>query len=108
MRDRVADRSEPTHRMAYQQWPLESQLLDEPGDVAHLTVVAVVRSRLPLAVTVTALIERKAVVLPPQHQADHVPRMRVQAAAMQKQNRTAPRDAPIQVMKPHPVNHDMV
>jgi hypothetical protein len=94
--------------MAYQQRLVDPKLFDETFDILYLAIMAVVGGGLPFAVAVTALIERESMVLLSEHQADHVPGVRVQAASMQKENRRTPLRAPIEVMKAHPLNDYMM
>src|SRR6266851_23338 len=62
---------------------------------------AVIRARRPFAITMPALIQRDAAVAMAQHQADHVPGMGVEAAAMEEEDRSpGARIAPVQVMEP--------
>ena len=56
----------------------------------------------------TALVEREAMVVAPQHQADEVPRMRVQAAAVEEENRLAAGLTPVEVMEAHLMDHDLM
>src|SRR5438552_14771625 len=56
----------------------------------------------PVAVAVAALIERDAVIFVAQRQADEVPGMRRQGAAMQEDDGRQMLVAPIEVMEPHP------
>src|SRR2546421_3998295 len=55
----------------------------------------------PIAVAVAALIERDAVEVVAQCEADEVPGMRGQGAAMQKHDRRPVLVAPVQIVKPH-------
>src|SRR3954453_12862522 len=56
----------------------------------------------PVAVAMAALIERNAVIFVAQRQADEVPGMRGQGAAMQEDDGRQMLVAPVEVMKPHP------
>src|SRR6059058_4804540 len=56
----------------------------------------------PVAVAVAALIERDAVIFVAQRQADEVPGMRRQGAAMQEDDGRQMLVAPIEIVKPHP------
>src|SRR5437764_14171374 len=56
----------------------------------------------PIAVAVAALIERDAVEVVAQCQADEIPGMRGQCPAMQKHDRRPVLIAPVEVMEPHP------
>src|SRR5947207_12167446 len=56
----------------------------------------------PIAVAVAALIERDAVEVVAQREADEIPGVRGQCAAMQKDDRRPVLVAPVEVMEPHP------
>ena len=106
--ERIAERRKPAHRMRDHERLLKLQFGDEAFDVADLALMAVVRRRFPFAVAMTALVEREAVIVRPQHQAYDVPGVSVQAATVKEQNRRAPGGSPIEVMEPHPMDHDMM
>src|SRR5438105_6836993 len=55
----------------------------------------------PIAVAVAALIERDAVEVVAQREADEIPGMRGQCPAMQEHDRRPVLIAPVEVMKPH-------
>jgi hypothetical protein len=57
---------------------------------------------------VAALVEREAVVLAAQRQADEVPSTRIEPAAVQKKYWMTPPSTPIEVMEAHPVDHNVV
>ena len=104
----IAERRKPAHRMCDDQRLLELQFFDEAFDIADLALMAVVRGRFPFAIAMTALIERKAMIILPQHQADDVPGVSVQSSAVKKQDRRAAGGSPIEVMKPHPMDDDVM
>ena len=94
--------------MADDQRPFEFQLFDEAFKVRDLALKAIVRGRFPFAVAMTALVEGDTVVALAQHQANEIPGMGVQAAAMQKEYGMAPLGAPIEIMQPHPADHHVM
>src|SRR5262249_28095861 len=77
-------------------------------DVADLTRQTVIANRRPFAVAMAALIQRNTVIIRAQGQAYQVPGMRIEAAAVQEQNRVVSDDAPVEIMKAHPVDHHIV
>ena len=102
MADREGQRVDRAQRHAGEDELVEAEMVDKPlgvGELGAHRIVGVVR---PIAVAVAALVEREAVVVVAQRQADEVPGMRVQRAAMQKHDRRQVLVAPVEIVKPHP------
>ena len=82
----VGKRVERAHRLAHEHGPLEPKVLDQPLQVPDVGLGAIVEARGPFAVAVPALIEREAVCGGAQRQADEVPGMGREAAAVQEED----------------------
>src|ERR1700687_674325 len=98
---RVLDRVQPAHRHANKNEPLPTTVLNKCCDIFRLGRRAVVHDRGPLAVAVTALVKRHTVVVLPQGETHEVEGMRIQSAAVQKENRRHTRRPPIEAVESH-------
>src|SRR5439155_5105896 len=103
----VDERVERAHRLADEPEALDAEMLDEALDVAPVGLRLVVHRRRPLALAVSALVEGDAVVFGAESEADDVPRMRVEGAAVEKEDQRPPALSPVQVVEPHPADHEV-
>src|SRR6516225_5560040 len=94
--------------MTDQQRPLKSEPFNKAFDIPNLALKAIIGSWFPFAVAVTTLVKCNAMEITPEHQADDVPCVSVEAAAMQKHNWWTCLHAPIEIVQADPVDNDVV
>src|SRR5438045_7060018 len=87
MRRRKGQRVDRAQRHADQNELVEAEMVDKALAVRERGANRIVAVSCPIAVAVAALIERDAVEVVAQREADEVPGMRGQGADMQKQDR---------------------
>src|SRR5262249_4639349 len=95
-------------RHADQHEPSETQAIDDRLVSADVTLGPVVQLRRPFAVAVPGLIEGQAVAVPSQTETHEIPRVRVQPAAVEEENRRTALRSPIEVVKAHATEDDVV
>lgn len=90
-------------------------MVSERFEVPQVGAQAVVQRGGPFAVAVAAQIQGIAAVFLPQRQADDVPGMRVEPAAVQEHQRPPaggprppPSGTPVEIVQPHPAQHDLL
>jgi hypothetical protein len=83
----VADPDYSAERLADQEKPRDVQVVSERFEVPQVGAQAVVQGGGPFAVAVAAQIQGIAAVFLPQRQADDVPGMRAEPAAVQEHQR---------------------
>ncbi len=83
-------------------------MVDERFDVSAVGLDAVVHLRRPLAVTVTTEVEGQAPIVLPQREADEVPRVRGEPAAVEEQQRLLAGRPPVEIAETHAPQHDLM
>src|SRR5215831_10724665 len=94
--------------MADQQWLSKPKPFNEAFDIPDLALETVIGGRLPFAIAVPTLVQCDTTVVAPEHEADDIPGVSVEAATMQKDDWWSSFDTPIEVMQTDTVNYDMV
>ena len=85
-----------------------AERVDEGLEIAHVALGRVVHLGRPLALAVAALVQRHAVPLAPEGRAHEVPRVGVEAAAVEEYHGGQPRRAPVEIVKAHAPEQDVV
>jgi len=80
---------------------IESQVLHESLNISTMSIATVICIFGPGALTVTALIQRMAVILLPESEAHYIPGVRIQGCAVKENNWAMTSDAPIEIVEPH-------
>ena len=106
--DREGERVDRAQRHADQDELVEAKMVDKPLGVGKLRAHRVVGVLRPIGVAVAALVERDAMIVVAQRQADEVPGMGIERAAMQEHDRRQMLVAPVEVVKPHPPEMKLV
>lgn len=87
---------------------MQVERVDQPADVAGVRVRLVLEDRRPLTVAVATLIHRQAVEVGAQREAYEVPGVRGQTSTVKEHQRRTGVSAPVEVVKPKLVDHDVV
>jgi hypothetical protein len=95
---RIGQGVEPAQRLADEDRAIEAELLNEPLQIAYVVLGVVLHRGRPLAVAVAALIEREAAEVPPECEADDVPGVGGQGAAVEEHDVPAA-SAPVEVVE---------
>src|ERR1051325_1653234 len=99
MGDRKGERVDRAQRHADQDEFVEAELVDKALGVGELGPNRIISVMCPVAVAMAALVERDAMILLAQREADEVPGVRGQGAAMQEQDRRQLLVAPIEIVR---------
>ena len=83
-------------------------MIDERLEVADVAFRPVVHHRRPLALAVAALIERETVALATKTEAHEIPRVGVEPATVEEDDRRTARRPPVEIVEAHPAEHDVV
>ena len=97
-----------TQRHAHEDEPLDPQGLEEGLQVAGVALGRVVHLGRPLALAVAALVQGQAVPLAPQGRAHEIPRVRVEAAAVEEHHGREARRSPVEIVKAHLPEQEVV
>src|SRR5437763_14629059 len=90
-----------THGVAHQHKLAEAQMINQGLDILTVSLAAIVAILSPRAFAVSALVEGVAVILAAEHEAHHIPGMRIDSRAVEKDDKPAPAATPVQIVQAH-------